>query len=562
MSDIVSVITDNCIGCNACIRVCPAEEANVIKQTADGRFITEVDPDKCIKCGECVKACKHNARDYSDDTEKFMALVNERQTAIMVDPAIRSAMPTMWRSVLNYFKSNKVQIYDISFGGDICSWAYIRSLESKKMSNVISQQCPAVTNYILAYEPQLAAELSTVHSPTACLAMYLKRYMKIKMPVALLSPCIARKSEMEQTELWDYSLTFDKLMKYFKAKRIGLDEDTSGKLDFDFDEPIGQMGALYPRIGGLRDNLWMYNPDLSITVTTGVNSVYKSFDLYQQMPSFKHPDVYDVLSCEYGCIAGNGSGNKDGLFDSMAMAQTIEKETKKNIKTSVFGSSADKTLKKFDDMLNIVHFIRTYEDVKPEPKISEEKLEEAYNSMGKTKYEERRIDCRGCGYRSCRAMAEAICKGVNVPQNCVMFSDGGRENQQAVIVHEDNEKLAEITNTSKKFANDLVKRVELINESVQKINNAAGRATEKTSIVSTLLDKIILFCSGHEEMDAETLKQLTNILERTTVTFKALDNDVAETTSGTAAIGESTDELVSLAEELNAVLNSAEKVTA
>lgn len=132
MSDIVSVITDNCIGCNACIRVCPAEEANVIKQTADGRFVTEVNPDKCIKCGECVKACKHNARDYSDDTEKFMALVNERQTAIMVDPAIRSAMPTMWRSVLNYFKSNKVQIYDISFGGDICSWAYIRSLKARR----------------------------------------------------------------------------------------------------------------------------------------------------------------------------------------------------------------------------------------------------------------------------------------------------------------------------------------------------------------------------------------------------------------------------------------------
>ena len=79
MSEIIIVKPEKCVGCNACVRECPAPEANMTKQLEDGRFITMVNPDKCIACGECVKKCNHGARDYIDDTDECIAeIVKEK----------------------------------------------------------------------------------------------------------------------------------------------------------------------------------------------------------------------------------------------------------------------------------------------------------------------------------------------------------------------------------------------------------------------------------------------------------------------------------------------------
>ena len=74
-SEIIVVAPDKCVGCNACVRNCPAQEANVTKMLEDGRFVTTVNPDRCISCGECVRTCQHGARDYLDDTDDFMRFI-------------------------------------------------------------------------------------------------------------------------------------------------------------------------------------------------------------------------------------------------------------------------------------------------------------------------------------------------------------------------------------------------------------------------------------------------------------------------------------------------------
>jgi Fe-S-cluster-containing hydrogenase component 2 len=42
---------DVCVGCEACVSVCPVEAISMI----DGK--AEVDPEKCIECGSCVPVC-------------------------------------------------------------------------------------------------------------------------------------------------------------------------------------------------------------------------------------------------------------------------------------------------------------------------------------------------------------------------------------------------------------------------------------------------------------------------------------------------------------------------
>jgi ferredoxin len=50
----VSVKADDCVGCGACVDVCPE---NAIKVDD----IAVIDPKKCIDCGACIDECPADA---------------------------------------------------------------------------------------------------------------------------------------------------------------------------------------------------------------------------------------------------------------------------------------------------------------------------------------------------------------------------------------------------------------------------------------------------------------------------------------------------------------------
>ena len=59
---------EKCVGCNKCIRSCPVLTANVAEE---GKI--NIDEEKCIQCGACFDNCMHEARDFDDDTSKFLS---------------------------------------------------------------------------------------------------------------------------------------------------------------------------------------------------------------------------------------------------------------------------------------------------------------------------------------------------------------------------------------------------------------------------------------------------------------------------------------------------------
>lgn len=560
MNEVIIVRPEKCVGCNACVRSCPAPEANRTIALDNGRFITTVNPERCISCGECVRTCNHGARDYIDDTEDAMSAMRTEKLIIMVAPSIKTAYPTKWKGILDWFRSKGCIIYDVSFGADICTWAHLRAIERNPENNVITQPCAAIVSYIEMYQPKLLTNLSRIHSPVCCGVTYIKNYLRRTNKIAMLSPCIAKKNEFEETGLVEFNVTFRKLMEYFDRNGIRIPTNPVDNYEYKFDDEQGLLGSIYSRPGGLRDNLWMHNPDLNITTSEGVHKVYAELDMYARMPENKHPEVFDVLSCEFGCNLGPGSDSEQSVFDVNAVMRDVEREAKSRRKMTggVFrGTNEDKLFKRFDEELNLADFIRTYKPTMPTPLPTDAQLEPIFESMGKHTDAERKYDCHACGYKSCREMATAIFRGLNTPENCIVHAKSVLTARHSLL-QEQHERLSELTDDclvlSEKLRTDLTKITENMN-TIGETNNAIS---ERVTVVNDLLKNIVAFCSNHTTMDADSVTQLIGILETTIDAFSVLNENVNTTSESSGVINESVSEISKLVDSINTTLKEAQ----
>ena len=554
MSELIIVKPEKCVGCNACVRECPAPEANMTKQLEDGRFITMVNHDKCIGCGECVKKCNHGARDFIDDTDECISEMIKEKIIIMASPAIKTVLPTKWKGVLDWFKKQGCTVFDVSFGADICTWAHLRTIDQDKIGNIVTQQCPAIVKYIETYQPKLLQNLSPIHSPVACSAIYIKKYLRRNNPIALVTPCIASRNEAKDTELFDYNITIKKLLEYFDRNDITIPIDTSEDYEYKFDEPQGQLGSIYSRPGGLRDNLWVHDPEINITNSEGVHKVFREIDMYGRMPESKHPKVFDVLSCEFGCNIGPASGTKQTVFDVMSTMRAIENDAKGRRKsTGIMGRGDDRLFKRFDDELRVADFLRNYKPSMPTPVPSNAQLDPIFKKMGMHTEEDRKYACHACGYDTCRDMAIAISRGLNTPDNCIVHAKSVLLARHSAL-NRQNEQLEEITAECLELSDKLKENVAKINENMQNIGESTTATSERAAVVKDLLENVVTFCNDNSTMDADSVSQLTSILETTISAFSALDDNVSRTNESSETINESIKDIIALVGEINEVL--------
>ena len=448
---------DNCVGCNKCINVCSAMGA-CISTAADekGRSRINVDPVRCVGCGACFDVCEHDAREYKDDTDAFLAdLAAGKKISLLIAPAFRANYPDEYERVLGGLKALGVRHFiNVAFGADITTWGYIKYIREYGFTGGISQPCPAVVTYIEKYLPELLPCLFPVQSPLMCAAIYARKEMGITDSFAFLSPCIAKKLEIEDPEnagLVDYNVTFYHLMKAVKERGL-MGEPVTDEVEYG-------LGSIYPMPGGLRDHArWFLGDGAFIRQIEGERHMYEYLKAHAKSIADKEiPFLFiDALNCENGCLCGTAtdpeiSSTDRALFNLLNIREKVKKDDGESaVSRTLSPEQRLEALNKQFSGLDLSDYLRHYRDLSGEcavriPDINE--FEHIFRSMGKETKDSRRINCSSCGYNTCTDMATAIYNGFNHKENCVHYLKNAVESKhQNLIYKAQHDELLDIFN--------------------------------------------------------------------------------------------------------------------
>lgn len=515
---IINVNEKKCVGCNSCVRACPVNDANISKDKGDN-VILYIDEDKCIKCGSCIKACSHQARYFTDDTERFMKDIESGDDFIIIaPPAIKIAFDGNWRHVLQWFRSSGVNyIYDVGYGADICTWAHLRLLEQKPSAKVITQPCAAIVNYILTHKQELIPMLSPIQSPMMCTALYIKKYLGLKGRIAALSPCIAKKDEFTQTGAIEYNVTMNNLNEYFKSIGVYFPNEKT-RSPFEFDHEQGLEGSIYSMPGGLRENMHIHNPEIKIINSEGLK-VYKEFDDYAQIDNKYLPQVFDVLNCEFGCNGGPAVGQEYKCFHMNHIMHNVKDHTAKKRKKNRTFTGRDKQFEYFDKNLKLEDFTRTYKAVNIRNQdITPAKIEQAFSTLRKTTEPQKHFDCHACGYKSCTEMAAAIAKGINIPKNCNQYVMLSVKDEQVKAEHI-NQEVLNLTEELRNIFSILAENIDGVKKQTVTIENLGTSSfdyIEQLGIQMQDLNKLnnnIVESIEHIDTSVENYNKMTSDVE-------------------------------------------------
>lgn len=372
-----------------------------------------------------------------------------------------------------------------------------------------------------------------------CGAIYARKEMGVTDKLAFISPCIAKKMEIDDPNnkgIVSYNVTFDHLMKYVREHHI------SG--DLASDEVEYGLGSIYPMPGGLKENVyWFLGHDVYIRQIEGERHVYEYLDAHKdEIAKGMNKELFiDALNCGMGCIYGTGvEESKSKTDDALYNIHKIQEDCKKNNKSSAWSRklTPEQRLKKLNKQfakLDLKDYLRSYTDRSKEctyKKPSPSELEAIYQDMKKTTADSRKIDCECCGYATCERMATAIFNGFNKKENCIHYIKAE--------VEEEKDRALDLADVVKKEKAEMQEQHELIDDTVCKVN----------SLFDGLYQSVDDMVHGNES-NAEESTAITGEVQEVAQFCEALDGAMAEIANLIEELSSNNQEVVSIASQTN-----------
>ena len=313
---VVAVDEQACVNCHKCISVCPVKLCN----DASGDHV-RVNADLCIGCGRCLTACTHGARHGVDDSAKFFQDAgHNRPMVAVVAPSAASNFSEQYLRLNGWLISQGVEaVFDVSFGAELAAKSCAEHLRREIPDFAIAPPCPAIVTYLQIYQPELLPYLVPADSPIVhTIKMISQNYPEYRRHrIVAITPCFAKKREIDETGLGAHNVTFESLAWHFEDNSVDLNDYP----EIPFLGPAAGEATLLPLPSGLAATMQQWIPDLAEMTRTvqGTGQVYEYLTTLPQVIrdcQQNTPLLIDCLSCDYGCSLGPASNNRCKPLDA------------------------------------------------------------------------------------------------------------------------------------------------------------------------------------------------------------------------------------------------------
>jgi len=349
----------------------------------------------------------------------------------IVAPAVAARYDENRLRFNGWLKSLGVQaIFDVAFGAELTVQSYLHHIKTNKPPFVIAQPCPAIVSYIEIYQTELLPYLAPADSPMLhIIKMIREEYPELRnSKIVIISPCVAKRREFDETGLGDYNVTLERIGEYLEEQHI----DLKSFPELDFDGPTGERAVLFSTPGGLKATVERERPDLgqAIKKMEGPTVIYPYLkEIPESIKKQANPLILDCLNCEKGCNGGTGTGSQKTPVDILESAVQRRRQTEET-KLSHSGKIIKGTSKKAIQKSIRSHwkadlFTRSYINRSSSLNLrlpNSAELQEIYRKMLKIE-EKDFLNCSACGYGTCETMAIAIFNGLNKPENCQHYRE-------------------------------------------------------------------------------------------------------------------------------------------
>ena len=395
---------ERCRRCYSCVRSCPVKAIKV-----DGDF-AEIMYDRCIGCGNCL-SCPQHAKVVVDRVVRTQEMLASGAPVVAV---LGCSFPAFFNTLSSgqlvaALKSlGFSEVHEGAYGARMIAASYRSALQSADRP-LISSHCSAVVDLIERHYPTLVPNIMPVVSPMIAMGRFIKSILGDETRVVYVSTCIAAKFEIqgEVSGAIDVVLTYQEIDKLLKNR--GINPASLAEMPFDGVDP--GAGRLFTLTGGPL-KVFDIPTDFQDNETICAEGETHTIGIIRDLAAGRiSPAFVDLRFCDGGCVDGPARDKELHHFFKRKLI-VCHNSSMPPYSTADHYSSAS----------NLPDLSRSYSDkLKKLVAPDKDDIKRILHSTNKfTQGDE--LNCRACGYNSCREQAVAVFQGLADMEMCLPYN--------------------------------------------------------------------------------------------------------------------------------------------
>ncbi len=314
-----------CKGCKMCISACPynaivklavpCEDAcpvDAIIKNEQGQAV--INHDECISCGKCVASCPFGAIHEKSQIIDVLKHVKSNDTKViaMFAPAIAGQFTgNLGQLKSAIIKAGFSDVFEVALGADITTKEEAKEFEERMENNepfMTTSCCAGYNELIKKHLSEIKPFVSSAKTPLYHTAKIVReKYKDAKL--VFISPCVAKRKEVQDNDNIDYILNAEELEAIFTGRDIEISNCAPYK-DENFPSKQGRNFAITGGVAGAVKHLVKDKDKINPFIINGLDKEnIRNLKKFAKTSSCPNGNIIEVMACKGGCLGGNATVN-------------------------------------------------------------------------------------------------------------------------------------------------------------------------------------------------------------------------------------------------------------